>query len=119
MKPCKYFYTLEPIDWFAGFLTVGEYIKKLGDESIDMSTTGNIIFQTDEFIKWLVETAYELKNHCSSWEGDIRDRVYIFSLPDGEPGNPEPLALIVKQDNNGTTFIASPHNLMWLSEGRQ
>jgi len=114
VERCKYFYTLNPIDWFAGFLSVAEYIRQIEDEYEECGANPREnVRAIDCFAKWLVETTAKLKGE-GCWEGDIRDKLYVFALPSGESGDKEPLALIVKQDNNGTTFIASPYELKWL-----
>ena len=51
------------------------------------------------------------------WEGDIREGPYVTVIPD-QPGNysDPPILIAWKQDNNGTTFIASPFRLPWLED---
>jgi hypothetical protein len=47
------------------------------------------------------------------WEGDIREGPFVSMLP--FPGNNWSAPIIAwKQDNNGTTFIASPVSLPWV-----
>lgn len=55
------------------------------------------------------------KGDCS-WEGDERSgesHKQIILLPDTEANT---LVVALKQDNNGTTFVASPHALPWLTD---
>jgi hypothetical protein len=49
------------------------------------------------------------------WEGDVREGPFVTVLP-REPGDYWPGYVLVawKQDNNGTTFLASPIHLPWL-----
>jgi len=47
------------------------------------------------------------------WEGDIREGPYVTVLPD-QGGSTPPFVIAWKQDNNGTTFVASPFHLTWL-----
>jgi hypothetical protein len=50
------------------------------------------------------------------WEGDFRNGPFISAMP-AEHGNGYSEFLIAwKQDNNGTTFIASPFPLLWLED---
>jgi hypothetical protein len=50
----------------------------------------------------------------AGWEGDIRhgSGPFVCPLPDGDCGSEYLIAW--KQDNNGSTFIASPFCLPWL-----
>ncbi len=47
----------------------------------------------------------------AGWEGDYRDRPRVFWLPDE---NDFSCGFVWKQDNNGTTYVVSPHPLPWL-----
>lgn len=47
------------------------------------------------------------------WEGDFRTGPLVTVLPDQGQG-PPPFIIAWKQDNNGTTFVASPFHLTWL-----
>jgi hypothetical protein len=47
------------------------------------------------------------------WEGDCREGPYVTVIP-GNGGGPCPFIIAWKQDNNGTTFVASPVALPWL-----
>lgn len=47
------------------------------------------------------------------WEGDIRQGPYVTVLPVVD-GWVSPVIVAWKQDNNGTTFVASPYELSWL-----
>ena len=50
------------------------------------------------------------------WEGDFRNGPFISAIP-AEHGNGYSEFLIAwKQDNNGTTFVASPFPLFWLKD---
>jgi hypothetical protein len=46
------------------------------------------------------------------WEGDIREGPFVAVLPD-EGGVLSPVIIAWKQDNNGTTFVASRYLLPW------
>jgi hypothetical protein len=45
------------------------------------------------------------------WEGDFREEPAVFWLP--AEGDFD-YAFVFKQDNNGDTFVVSPHKLPWL-----
>jgi hypothetical protein len=49
------------------------------------------------------------------WEGDIREGCgpFVSVLPQPDVDN---FLIAWKQDNNGTTFVASPYRLPWLEE---
>lgn len=50
---------------------------------------------------------------AEGWEGDFRGKARVFFLP-GE--NDFHYGFVWKQDNNGTTFVVSPHSLPWLDK---
>ena len=45
------------------------------------------------------------------WEGDVREGPYYFGLPTEHELT---FGYALKQDNNGTTFVAAPFPLPWL-----
>lgn len=47
------------------------------------------------------------------WEGDFRQDPIVFWLPSGHGFD---YGFAFKQDNNGTTFVVSPHALPWLDQ---
>ena len=60
------------------------------------------------------EQALELGKEAG-WEGDIREGPFVSVLPE-PPGSYSAVPFLIawKQDNNGTTFIASPYELPWI-----
>jgi len=48
------------------------------------------------------------------WEGDFRQGPYVSAIPAGDSECHSELLIAWKQDNNGTTFIASPFALPWM-----
>lgn len=106
-----YFYQMSPIDFNWSMLdTVEETIKKLSkDHDADyepLTFRGLSGFLSD----W--NEAKEIARK-SYWEGDFRESPRVFWLPSEQ----EFLhAFAWKQDNNGTTFIISPHPLPHLDE---
>lgn len=100
-------YCLNPIDFWHGWMSEAEYRKQI------IENYGRDLHQAasewDEYLDFK-EKAFELAKRLG-WEGDIRggDTPDIAGLPaDGK------FMLGWKQDNNGTTFIASPFRLPWL-----
>lgn len=93
-----YVYELEPIDDWEGYYHV--FLEDL--------ILGRI---------WcnLIYHAFMILKKHSSWELDVRSGPYISMLP----GNEKDFAhwvVLIKQDNNGTTFLVSRYNLDYLSD---
>lgn len=68
-------------------------------------------------VKWrkLIYQSLTVLNNKSAWEGDIREGPYVAMLP----GNEYDFAnwvVLLKQDNNGTTFVVSNYKLEYLDE---
>jgi hypothetical protein len=93
-----YIYELDPIDDWTGYAQV--WLE-------DMLSVR----------KWLdlVEHAFKgLKLH-SNWEGDIREGPYVAMIP-GTEWFVSPFAVLLKQDNNGTTYCVSKQKLDHIQE---
>lgn len=107
-----FIYEMPPTDWFYPFKTLDQVIEDLKTE----------LFETDvdNVREWILDEVEEAKNLFRTytlWEGD--GRVYISGLPSNN-GNAAPLVLImIKQSNNGTTFLCSPVELSHLKEYRR
>lgn len=104
-----YSYELPPLDygWFS-MITVQDYYKSLFDEFQDSEIALAEINKTKKFIDSALKRARQ-----KGWEGDFRNGPHVFLLPGDGSMIP---AIIWKQDNNGTTFVASPIKLLWLDE---
>ncbi|HDR2753176.1 TPA: hypothetical protein QCJ76_001744 [Enterobacter asburiae] len=106
-----YFYRMSPIDFYWEFLdTVEETVEKLTkfteDEADPLSYNGLSGFLAD----WKEAKSVALNG---KWEGDFRGSPRVFWIP----AEQEFLyAFAWKQDNNGSTFIVSPHALPHLNE---
>lgn len=48
---------------------------------------------------------------AAGWEGDLRHEPVVFWIPDDTEFS---YGFILKQDNNGTTYVVSPVPLPWL-----
>lgn len=99
-------YACAPIDFWHGWMTEDEFISnprttELGREAIV------------EYVQ-MTNRAYELAKHVF-WDGDMRDGPYVSGLPDPDECCWR-FIVAWKQDNNGTTFIASPRRLEWLKD---
>lgn len=102
-----YIYQLAPTDWFFPFKTVEQAnadIKKEFCED-DIPDVKNELLDK-------IEAAKVLFRKYTTWEGD--GQVYISGLP-GEECDSYPLILvIIKQENNGITYLYSPVELPYL-----
>ncbi|MQX81527.1 hypothetical protein GHK80_36980 [Sinorhizobium medicae] len=52
-------------------------------------------------------------------EGDMRSGPFVSALPNDDLGSFSDFIIAWKQDNNGATFVASPHELAWLGRPEQ
>lgn len=107
-------YAIIPIDWAWEFLpSVEEAAARFAESDARLMVTGADYepFYHADFWRHF-ETAKELAT-AEGWEGDFRQGPRVFFLP-GE-GEFE-YGFVWKQDNNGTTFVVSPHPLTWLDQ---
>lgn len=103
-------YRLAPIDFWVGWNHKNDLFREITTEELAYE------FRDIEEWNWLWAVASALARRIG-WEGDIREGPYVSMLPNAGC-DPECSVLIAwKQDNNGTTFIASPYRLPWLEDG--
>jgi hypothetical protein len=91
-------YEMEPIDDWEGYNQV--FLEDLITE--------------DKWLNLIYHTFKILKDN-SKWELDVRSGPYMSMLP-GEEMAFAHWAVLVKQDNNGTTYLVSRYNLDYLSD---
>lgn len=91
-----YVYELGPVDYWQGLIP----IEQLADE-----------YLARDLYRFAMRAAFMVAK-STSWEGDFREGPFAFGLPTGDCD--AALAVAWKQDNNGTTFVASPFPLPWL-----
>jgi hypothetical protein len=112
-----YCYCIPPVDFFEYAMTEKQLIKKLRETAI----RGPWAYDENDFSLKVHLSKQDIQNDLSSleklktgakkgfeklhWEGDLCDRPYYFSIPCPPSFD---IALIIKQDNNGTCFVASP-----------
>jgi len=90
-------YAIPPIDFFWENLpTIHIVAKSLNNEAYKF-------VENFELAKALVRNV--------GWEGDFREEPRVFFLPGDVRFD---YGFVWKQDNNGITFIATPHELPWL-----
>ncbi len=105
-----HFYHVAPIDFWAGAMTRESLLMEAAvrDASMELDVL-------DEHLDSLLEVA-QIAFRKIDWEGDIMDGPFYFAVP-----NPDELAfafgLVLKQSNNGSTFIASPVPLPHIEAG--
>src|SRR5262249_1721376 len=111
-------YTIAPIDNWYGWKPLTEVLNDALVHSDDRS------FWLDH--KKLLDfwNAAQKLARTQGWEGDIRGSFgdsdggpWFAPLPIDDPGSTA-FMLCWKQDNNGTTFVASPIPLPWLQKYR-
>ncbi|MET7808623.1 hypothetical protein [Micromonospora chersina] len=64
--------------------------------------------------RWAIWAVLALADSKLGWEGDMRHEPYIGGVPNGDGGTHR--YLVVKQENNGDTFIVSEVPMTWLDE---
>ena len=105
-----YCYELPPIDWYTCTFTKGQLMRSLADSDYEGHVFEHVCEMVDE-----LTAAAERSFKLIGWEGDCRDKrgPRYFAVPgDGDMH----IGCAIKQDNNGTTFIAAPCELLNLNE---
>ena len=104
-------YSIPPIDLgWERLQTVEEVAANMAEEK-----ASGIVYDQPSFFdleKFFadVEQARVLARRVG-WDGDYRDRPRVFWLPDEDDFS---YGFVWKQDNNGTTYVITPHPLPWL-----
>ncbi|PWR16797.1 hypothetical protein DKT69_03710 [Micromonospora sicca] len=63
--------------------------------------------------RWAIWAVLALADSTVGWEGDMRHQPYIGGVPAGDGGTTHRY-MVVKQDNDGYTFIVSQAPMPWL-----
>lgn len=101
-----YCYHLAPIDFWYGVLTGEELLLTVHGRDGRIPNFGQTA-RVCQVIDSLVTTAEEVFRQIG-WECDVREGPFFFAVP----GEPEMrLGYLLKQDNNGSCFVASPIEL--------
>lgn len=105
-------YSIIPIDFgWERLQTVEEVAASMAEEKAAEIVHGQPSY-SEPLEKFFsdIKQARELAKKAG-WEGDYRDRPRVFWLPDEGSFS---YGFAWKQDNNGTTYVISPHPLPWL-----
>ena len=104
-----YCYSLSPIDFWLGALSSKQLLEMMaGDKYSNWASVASFCRELSE-----LQSSAEAAFKQIGWEGDIREGPYYFSVP-GD--NRMEIGYIVKQDNNGDCFVASPVPLPHLKQ---
>ncbi len=116
--------TYPPLDWIFAFFTVDELKDRIRRYAKD--DFGYTLPDNEELINRidLLLSEAEQAAKARHWDGVYRDQPLIFAIPAGEginvlKGKYTPIGtalfgIIIKQDNDGDTFIYSPVELKHL-----
>lgn len=96
-----YCYSLSPIDFWLGALSSEQLLEMMASEKYSTwDMTSSLCRELGE-LQSKAEAAFKQLG----WDGDTREGPYYFSVPgDGKMK----IGYVVKQDNNGISFVASP-----------
>jgi hypothetical protein len=101
-----YCYHIPPIDFWFGALTDEQLLESAWGNYKDWGHMAAVCKEVAE-LKGQAEAAFKTIN----WEGDVREGPYFFALPGGTDLS---IGYIIKQENNGNCFVASPEPLPFL-----
>jgi len=104
MKQILYVYCVQPIDDFHLWMRPSDVFNAFGSDDLREIKEFEDVFDTARTSARLI-----------GWEGDIREGPFISMLPPNEGGSSSLFIVAWKQDNNGTSFVASPYILPWIS----
>ena len=98
-----YCYHIPPIDFWFGALTDKQLLDSAWDNYQDWGTIAQVCKHVAE-LKAKAEAAFK----TIEWDGDVREGPYYFALPSDTDLS---IGYIIKQENNGACFVASPEPL--------
>lgn len=100
-------YHISPIDFWAGALSVKSIVSALDDYECAPDHLASVLRHLAALEKLAQRGFAKI-----GWEGDTTVGPSYFALP----GEAEfEFGYVLKQSNNGSTFVASPYPLPWLS----
>lgn len=105
-----YLYEMPPTDYFFMFKTLDETVESVSKNE----DFGEEVDGITKILNRVVANAKNCFRKYTHWEGD--GTVYILGLPDGDSDVFPNLLVLIKQCNNGTTFLFSPVELPHLKK---
>jgi hypothetical protein len=111
-NPEMWVYCLTPIDWWTGAHTVSDYESAIVADHGRADASEQVKGALSKFRNFLDKA----KAIAPGWEGDIREGPFVLPVPPRDPAEGLQFMVAWKQENNGTTFLASPFRLPWLEE---
>lgn len=112
-------YEIGPIDnnWDK-LSSVADQAEKLGAIEARFRAMSGEVFPFDPCIESFLSDWESAKQAAldNGWEGDARQPPAVFWLPDTRFAQFR-CGFVVKQDNNGTTYVISPYELPHLAQG--
>lgn len=104
-----FYYETNPVDFFGPMMPICEACRSIRHDTEDPDAEFGLFVTC-------MKAAHFFGLH-GKWDGDIRGKnLYVFALPVDDGSLPE-IGIVWKQDDNGTTYIASPVRLPWLDDG--
>ena len=97
-------YHISPIDYWPGAMTREDLLKTMTDNQYSAWSDLADACRNLDTLQSKAEEAFKK----ITWEGDVCSGPFYFALP-GDTHMA--IGFILKQDNNGATFIASPYEL--------
>ena len=101
-----YCYEIPPIDYWFGALTDRQLLDSAWDNYQNLEHIAAVCKEVAD-LKGQAEAAFK----TIGWEGDVREVPYYFALPGDTDLS---IGYIVKQEDNGNCFVASPEPLPFL-----
>jgi len=102
-------YELPPIDHWYGAMDEDTFRRMFCRSEFNLHGMAAGLSTMSKFI-----TMAEKLFREAGWEGDCREGPYFFAVPTDD--GMMRFGYIVKQDNNGTTYVASPYPIAHLTE---
>ena len=102
-----------PIDYFSGCVPFNDYVKEIYESSSLYPESECGIRERFKALSQIYGEVSDAMQDFMSWEGDIVENgLLVFALPCDSCETK--VGFIWKQENNGSTFVASPFPLPWL-----
>lgn len=109
-----YVHTTGPMDVFDGLHSLSSWVAYAEEKHQDISEEfNNLAAVRRSRTSWALQALFALQDAGTYWEGDCPGGPLVGVLPSPEGFETSPY-LVVKQSNNGTTFLVSEFPLTFL-----